>query len=599
MHYPQLRPTRARKQFTQVFGGLNKSLKIRDGEWADTTNLSTRNFPLLSPRAARGISDTALTAPYAIGGNQDGLAYVDGDTLYYKGDAVTGLTLSTASEMTDKRIIAFGAYLIVLPDYAYYNTADASDKGTIGNQVNQAAPVDYTMSRADGTAFTGATVSDTAPEDPVHGDYWIDTSADIHLLMQFSEMANVWVSVPTTFVKLSGTGIGAGFNKGDGVTVSGCQAGDSADESTKVQLAAINGAHIIEDVGADYVVLSGILDQVYTQASGTVTISREMPKMDHVTVCGNRLWGCRCGTNNAGATVNEIYASKLGDFRNFAVFQGISTDSYAVTVGQGGDFTGAASHQGYPVFFKEDVIYKVYGSRPANFQVADTQARGVQAGSDRSLALVNETLFYKSRDGIMSYDGAGPYKVSDALGEDFYDNARAGSVGDKYYISMQDTKDAWHLFVLDVKRNLWMREDATQALGFHTLAGELWWIDSDNKLVTAFGSAGTKETAVSWAAESGLIGYDHPGRHYVSRMNMRVELAAKSKVTAYIKYDSDGDWVSIGERTHNSSTTRTFLWPLIPRRCDHFHIKLVGSGHVAIYSIDKVLERGGDGVGHV
>ncbi|NCC36943.1 MAG: hypothetical protein EOM24_33770 [Chloroflexia bacterium] len=69
--------------------------------------------------------------------------------------------------------------------------------------------------------------------------------------------------------------------------------------------------------------------------------------------------------------------------------------------------------------------------------------------------------------------------------------------------------------------------------------------------------------------------------------------------TAYIQYDSSGEWVSIGKRTHDSSTTRTFLWPLIPRRCDHFHLKFTGSGHVAIYSLDKVLERGGDGVGHV
>lgn len=599
MHYPQLRPTRARKQFTQVFGGLNKSLKIRDGEWSDTTNLSTRNFPLLSPRMARGISDAALTAPYAIGGNQDGLAYVDGATLYYKGEAVTGLVLSTAEGMTDKRIIAFGAYLIVLPDYAYYNTADSTDKGTIGNIVNQAQPVAYTMSRADGSAFTGATISDTAPDSPAHGDYWIDTSADIHLLMQFSELSNVWVSILTTFVKLSGTGIGAGFKKGDGITISGCEAADGEDGVMKAQIKACNGATIIEDCGDDFIVISGILDQVYTQTAGTVTIKREVPLMDYVTVCGNRLWGCRCGANNAGDTVNEIYASKLGDFRNFAVFQGISTDSYSVTVGQGGSFTGAASHQGYPVFFKEDVIYKVYGSRPANYQVNDTQARGVQAGSDRSLALVNETLFYKARDGIMSYDGAGPYKVSDALGDDFYDNARAGAVGDKYYISMQDSSDVWHLFVLDVKKNLWMREDATQALGFHALAGELWWINSAKKLVTAFGSAGTKETAVSWSAESGLIGYEHPGRHYVSRMNMRVELAANSLITAEIRYDSAGDWISLGQRTHATGTTRTFLWPLIPRRCDHFHLKLTGIGHVAIYSLDKVLERGGDGVGHV
>ena len=41
-----------------------------------------------------------------------------------------------------------------------------------------------------------------------------------------------------------------------------------------------------------------------------------LPRLDHVCVLDNRLWGCRYGMQ-AGSTaaVNEIYCSALGDFK--------------------------------------------------------------------------------------------------------------------------------------------------------------------------------------------------------------------------------------------------------------------------------------------
>ena len=74
--------------------------------------------------------------------------------------------------------------------------------------------------------------------------------------------------------------------------------------------------------------------------------------MDFVIESGNRLWGCRYGKALNGETVNEIYASKLGDFRNWYCFAGISTDSYTASVGTDGAFTGAVTYMGRPIFFK-------------------------------------------------------------------------------------------------------------------------------------------------------------------------------------------------------------------------------------------------------
>ena len=115
--------------------------------------------------------------------------------------------------------------------------------------------------------------------------------------------------------------------------------------------------------------------------------------MDHITSAGNRLWGCRYGLSEDGRVVNELYACKLGDFRNWNCFMGISTDSYVVTVGTDGQFTGAITHLGSPLFFKETCMHKVYGNS-LPFGVQDTACRGVQKGCEKSLAIVNEVLYY-------------------------------------------------------------------------------------------------------------------------------------------------------------------------------------------------------------
>jgi hypothetical protein len=70
------------------------------------------------------------------------------------------------------------------------------------------------------------------------------------------------------------------------------------------------------------------------------------------------------------------------------VFDGLADDSYAVNVASSGDFTAAVSYLGYPIFFKEDKVYKVYGSKPSDYQVMSSASLGVKRGAAASLANV-------------------------------------------------------------------------------------------------------------------------------------------------------------------------------------------------------------------
>jgi hypothetical protein len=318
-----------------------------------------------------------------------------------------------------------------------------------------------------------------------------------------------------------------------------------------------------------------------------------MPDMDFVIESGNRLWGCKYGPQG-DKIVNEIYASKLGDFKNWNCFMGISTDSYAASVGTDGQFTGAITHLGYPIFFKENYMHKVYGNYPANFQIQATACRGVQKGCEKSLAIVNETLLYKSRSGICAYDGSLPVEISSALGEVSYSNAVAGALGNKYYVSMMDENKVFHLFVYDTQKGMWHREDSTEARDFCYCRGDLYYIDWNvNQIKTIRGTVGVVEDKkIKWSAVTGVMGTDSPDKKYISRLDVRMKLEVGAKVSFFAEYDSSGAMEYLFSMI--GKNLQSFAVPIRPRRCDHLRLHIIGEGDAKIYSICKTVEWGSD-----
>ncbi len=595
MFYPKLEPQTQLRLFTETFGGYNHNLKIASGEWYDEENLSSSSYPLFAQRERRGVVGTLQNPQGMLA--KDALLYVDGAQLFYNGVPVPGIALSTDADMCPKKLVSMGAYAVIFPDKVYVNTKDLTDSGPLDAAFSsiEDAAVTYRMCRVDGEDYdlTNAIVSPSQPGEPENGDYWIDTSGEKHALKQYSSTTALWTAIPTVYVKIGCPGIGASFAAYDGVALSGC-AGPGENPKLAEQIAALNAPNVVYQKGDDYIVVVGLVDQAYIQRAGSVTVKRQSPALDFVTECENRLWGCRYGMKD-GKMVNEIYACKLGDFRNWNCFMGVSTDSYAATVGTDGRFTGAITHLGYPLFFKENCLHKVHGSYPANYQIQTTACRGVQEGSEGSLAIAMETLFYKSREDVCAYDGSLPASVSQQLGQAAYGSAVGGAYGAKYYISMRDEAGAWHLFVYDAARAVWHREDATHALAFANVRGDFLYIDAGTgALVSVSGRGGTPEGEIPWSATSGILGYELPDAKYVSRFNIRAKLAAAATLRLEIEYDSDGEWTFAGAYA-GAGAARTFTIPVVPRRCDHLRLRLSGVGDAKIFSIARILEQGGDG----
>lgn len=581
-YMPQIPTAAKQRRMTDIFSGYRHQPRINDGEFYDMRNLSSDYFPLMSARKARG-----LVLP---SGNMQGimemaekLAYVENGTLYYAGEATAVQGLSEG----EKQMVGMGAYICIFPDKVYYNTAEPTDHGSMEAAYSSTGPVKYSMCKIDGTAYAKSpVVSDTAPANPEDGALWVDSSTGSYKLLIYSAALSTWADIQDVYTKIEfiTTGeISALFKQYDGVEISGSTIDN------------INGNKVIYYAGggeneADFIVVSNLLKEAVTQGEGSVRIRRSVPEINFVCESQNRLWGCFYGQKD-GKMLNEIYCCALGDFKNWNRYIGISTDSWTASVGADGEWTGAATYLGYPTFFKENSIHRITVSGTGGHRITETAARGVAPGSHRSLQVVNETLYYKSRSDVCAYQGAFPASVSDALGDEQYSDAVSGSVGDKYYISMRDAAKSPQLFVYDAKRGIWCKEDNLRVKGFAKAGDELYAIAEDG-LWAMLGSKGDREAFVGWMAESGLMYYQYPDKKYVSRFNFRVYMEKGATFDVYIQYDSEGPWEHKGRVQYNGINTVTI--PIRPRRCDHLRIRLEGKGAFKLYSIAKILEIGSD-----
>lgn len=390
--------------------------------------------------------------------------------------------------------------------------------------------------------------------------------------------------------KISYGGMGEKFDEGDVITISGCNN------------SGYNTSFVIRGAGNGYILVDKTLGTAFSQASGItitrtkvkqsatvkrvgfaqtsgITFSRESPAMDFVCEHDNRLWGC-------SSLNHEIYASKLGDPTNWNCYEGISTDSYAVTVGSDGDFTGCISHMGYVLFFKENAIHMMYGSKPSNYQLNSKQLPGVRAGCSDSLCIVNETLYYVGRNGVYAFDGAIPTKISEGI-KDEISNARSSQQDGKMYVSclLNGTQT---MLCYDPRYRIWDIEDGTK-FDFSVYGDGVLYFIEGNTLKTITGS---DTGIIQWMIESGDLVESSLLNKYISKAMFNFWMEAGAEADIYFRYDDDPLWHRKG--TVHSIVNRTFTIPIISERCSKFRWKIEGRGNAKLLGMAVTVEGGSE-----
>ncbi len=576
---PYLQQRGRNRSITTDFRGLNLSQGIGDGEWAWMQNMDTREYPAVARRQKR-VHVATLNKPNGLCAT-DRLCFVDGVKFYYNGFYYGDV------EDSEKTLVPMGAKIAIFPDKKLFDTTTLSFTDMEQKNVSSGT-VSVTLAKGDGTPYGEYTEGDTAPENPENGQLWLDTSGDAPVMKTWSEAQGLWVAEATTYVLVSATGLGQGLKALDGVTVSG------------LEESGLNGDWILTDAGPDYILFTGILQKTLTQ-TGEVRVERTCPEMDFVVEKDNRLWGC-------SSADHEIYCCKLGDPTNWRAYQGVATDSYAVTVGTPGPFTGAAVSGSAVIFFKENCLHRVYGTQPSNFTVYVDNLRGVQQGCHKSAVRVNEYLYYKSVFDVCVYADSEVAGISAALGTESYKNAVAGVCGSRLYLSMEDQEGAWQLLVYDTAAGVWTREDGTHALGFASCLTETFMLRADGELYALlpgeynkdFFMVGSDYTVyaqeetdqeVSWELRTGEILRELPDHKYIGKIQLYLELDPGARAEVALRRDG-GAWEKVQELSGGDQRRCTL--PIYPRRCDRMEIRLTGVGHARLVNWSKYVGYGSE-----
>ncbi len=618
MRYPEYYGKSKTTSFQKGFGGLNMSPRISEGEFAWMNNMSSKSYPLLAPRASRGENIWDVEESDVLGcaqiytPDEEAIAVVysgvTGDSLrLYSVESGKGIAVRYLGSYFGKRkFVRMGARTVLFPDKislgwsrGEFTMEPLENERTVSDSIPESFGkcgyymTDITSVSDDGDDMLPIDLdtwdSSEPPQSPENGQLWLDRSvrgadpygSNVGCVRCYSAVAGQWVDMYPTYVKMRYPGIGKGFKVGDIVTVT------VPENAGPVR--ALEGTRTVEAAGEDYVVLCGVLEysevnvDILNPNHVGITLKRNVPDMDYITSAGNRLWGCRSGFED-GEYINEIYVSALGDASNWHRFNGTAADSYAVTVGEPGPFTGAATYMDTPIFFKERCAVKVLGGAPEDYETLTVKLDGVETGSDESIAYVDGLLFYKSVRGIMAYGGSTPILVSRDIRGEEYSHAAGGALDGKYYVSMKDRDGCCHVFVYDTSLGIWHREDDTCASSFCETDRKLFMY-GDDFIVSVEGEG---ESAFEWCAETGMLGLDIPEGKYISKINIRAEIPDDAYLEAAVDYDSRGTFEHV--RRFSDCGTVARLYSVIPRRCDHLRLRLSGCGKVKVYSLSYNTE---------
>lgn len=573
------------------FKGLNRLAVVSEGEMSDMKNLTSDDYPILKQRKPRGRMSLPAGAirPVQIMAIREKIAMIarmdEGYGFFYDGELISEVQdLAQSSRMVaiNTKLCFFPqkTYLVIAPD----GTIPSTDAyGHLDYQATISASSDNVEITDDAVEITLASVAGIKADDA------LDISGTL-------------------------TYTGGSFEVNIAAAV------DAVDASANKIFLPLNTFLELIPEG----VASGIFN-------GSIT--REVPNLDHVVEWNNRLWG-------ASSTDNTVYACKLGDPTNWKYYQSTSLDSYYAQQGTDGEWTGVAKYSNHIIFFKQDTMCRIYGTSPATFQITNTEAFGVEKGSSKSVVTINDTVFYKSKIGIMAYDGGVPYCISDKFNAEFREVV-AGTEKRKYYASIHTKAGGYELMVFDIGKGLWHKEDNARFRSCATIGNKLYFIQYDDDLLTCSvnlpcsdwllvgsenitGRVGVinsttpyeDKNSMEWMAEFGpfdeyleehkiysklslrihdvqageLILCDENGQYILTEYNQ--EMGMPKWLEVYISID-EGPWELV-ELYEPPEKNGEFI-PIIPRRCDRYSVLLKGQGPCELKTLTRRVRKGSFG----
>jgi hypothetical protein len=301
--------------------------------------------------------------------------------------------------------------------------------------------------------------------------------------------------------------------------------------------------------------------------------------MDMICVFNNRVWGIKNGT---------VYGSKYNDpftWAKYSVPAAEDDSVYFKISSERGKLTGLIPLENHIVFTTDASIYEMYGTKPSNY-IPRLVAGNKGCIDGNSLVEIEGAIFMLSPDGVNVYAGSYPSLMSTQLNESNYVSGVAGTDGRKYYISLYNGS-TYSLYVYDTYIKQWHREDSLQVKDFALFQKKLTALTADNSIYKFNSGVET----VTWEAQTDKFTEQYMGMKSTSKLKLEVDLEPGTTIGVYIKYNND-DYTLIKEFVSNGY--QYFKCDIIPKRCEHFQIKLTGTGAAKIFKLGRRIIVGSD-----
>ena len=531
---------RQRESFLNSFGGLNRKEYATENELSDMENLSSDKFPHISVRKSRDVAKNLV--------NSGGLIMENGEYIAH------------INPFYDECLVMFNGTALRFPN------------GNIGNG--------FTLKSGQSVYASTTVISGSISEN------------------RLSLTSGTWDKY---------------FKVGDRISISG----------SKNQTYEVNGNKIPYDESIDtfdgedtenadeYAIVSCIVESIneadmyvrcynkngeevqliycYNSNFKDATIRQLIPSLTDACVLNNRIFG-------VAESGKYIYACKMGDYKSWYTYEGISTDSWYGEVGTDGKFTGIIEYNGSVIAFKRDYIYKIYGDNPKNFTIQKQSSDGCI--DKKSIVGLNGRLYFLSQNGFCVYSGGYPTIISETLNKR-YKNATGGTDGRKIYFYATADDGTKEMLVYDTTLNMWHLEDTDNTVSaFFRHNGELYFSQgTDNKIYKMNGNG----HADKWhfrTQEQNTLGMNYT---LLSDIAFYASSAEKSKscvFNVYIMYDGaeESEKAFCGSFMLAPNTTQRI--PINLKPCFSYSILVEGTGPIVIKSIERSYTAGGRNEGN-
>ena len=570
------------------FGGIDKRAGARDGAVFDMLNMTSDHYPVLSSVSARAeYTDTA-----------DVIGYFDSQTeKWWTREGGEG---SYRDKLAHACPILVGVYDVADMSMLVVRALDISSSQLSGGQCLFGI---FVCTVADGEMVVSDPVAPVYEEEirAVTFDrrlvVWVDSEVAAFTYNEDPETkaksitretlnrsyytANGCVyhdvSMATTYIRLNT------YSSVDGLQVSDTVVVECNGKSQYVKLRALSQINseawlletdLVSGMDQNTWDLDSLVNGIYEGQGFAITVSRQVPRLEHACVNRDRIWG---------AVGNEIYCCASCDPRNWYDYDYLSVArSFYAQIPEVSHFTGIASYMGNVFFFTREDVYRMYGTTPDAFSLRSLSTWGMREDASRSFGVASGMLFYNSTAGPVCFNGDSARLIGTPLGR----GSIAGGIGigheGKYYLA-----DGESIFIYDTHSGTWHRESGERVVSTLVIDGRLMLFYPEGDAEYHRAEAGEVRVPVVSSVELADISEGALMGVMPMELVLLAELVSSdASLRVSLRYGDELDWDEVYSTIEGGRHIHRIRFSP-KRRCDYYRLRLEGTGEWRLYTLAR------------